>query len=157
MKDLLDSVDLNTYGLRRTALNETITLDAEETTIDPLKPTMVNAGVVEEDKDPLDEILKEFNQRWFNGWEATPDDQKMKLISVAHAVAEDEDYKSLVVGNPDQQAVDALMVQIIDRIIRKKRKGDMSLYKEYQQNEGFKVDFRSVITRMLSDLDYLQA
>ena len=157
LKDLLDSVDLNTYGLRRTALNEAITLDAEETTIDPLKPTMVNAGVVEEDKDPLDEILKEFNQRWFNGWEATPDDQKMKLISVAQAVAEDEDYKSLVVGNPDQQAVDALMVQIIDRIIRKKRKGDMSLYKEYQQNEGFKVDFRSVITRMLSDLDYLQA
>ena len=157
LKDLLDSVDLNTYGLRRTALNETITLDAGETTIDPLKPTMVNAGVVEEDKDPLDEILKEFNQRWFNGWEATPDDQKMKLISVAQAVAEDEDYKSLVVGNPDQQAVDALMVQIIDRIIRKKRKGDMSLYKEYQQNEGFKVDFRSVITRMLSDLDYLQA
>ena len=157
LKDLLDSVDLNTYGLRRTALNEAITLDAGETTIDPLKPTMVNAGVVEEENDPLDEILKEFNQRWFNGWEATPDDQKMKMISVAQAVAEDEDYKSLVVGNPDQQAVDALMVQIIDRIIRKKRKGDMSLYKEYQQNEGFKADFRSVITRMLSDLDYLQA
>lgn len=89
--------------------------------------------------------------------DATPDDQKMKMISVAQAVAEDEDYKSLVVGNPDQQAVDALMVQIIDRIIRKKRKGDMSLYKEYQQNEGFKVDFRSVITRMLGDLDYLHA
>lgn len=157
LKDLLDSVDLNTYGLRRTALNEAITLDAEETTIDPLKPTMVNAGVVEEDKDPLDEILKEFNQRWFNGWEATPDDQKMKLVSVAQAVAADEDYQTLVVGNPDQQAVDALMVTIIDRIMRKKRKGDNSLYKEYQQNEGFKADFRSVITRMLGDLDYLQA
>ena len=157
LKDLLDSVDLNTYGLRRTALNETITLDAGETTIDPLKPTMVNAGAVEEEKDPLDEILKEFNQRWFNGWDATPDDQKMKMISVAQAVADDEDYRTLVVGNPDQQAVDALMVQIIDRIIRQKRKGDMSLYKEYQQNEGFKADFRSVITRMLSDLDYLTA
>lgn len=76
---------------------------------------------------------------------------------MAQAVAADEDYKTLVVGNPDQQAVDALMIEIIDRIIRKKRKGDMSLYKEYQQNEGFKVDFRSVITRMLGDLDYLQA
>ena len=155
LKDLLDSVDLNTYGLRRTALNEAITLDSSETTIDPLKPTMVNAGSEEEVKDPLDVILQEFNNRWFNGWEATPDDQKMKLVSVAQAVAADEDYQTLVVGNPDQQAVDALMVQIIDRIIRKKRKGDMSLYKEYQQNEGFKVDFRSVITRMLSDLDYL--
>ena len=157
LKDLLDSVDLNTYGLRRTALNEAITLDAEETTIDPLKPTMVNAGSEEEDKDPLDVILQEFNNRWFNGWEATPDDQKMKLVSVAQAVAADEDYQTLVVGNPDQQAVDALMITIIDRIMRKKRKGDNSLYKEYQQNEGFKADFRSVITRMLSDLDYLQA
>lgn len=157
LKDLLDSVDLNTYGLRRTALNEAIALDSGETTIDPLKPTMVNAGSEVEVKDPLDVILQEFNNRWFNGWEATPDDQKMKLVSVAQAVAADEDYQTLVVGNPDQQAVDALMVQIIDRIIRKKRKGDMSLYKEYQQNEGFKVDFRSVITRMLSDLDYLQA
>ena len=156
MKDLLDSVDLNTYGLRRTALNETITLDAGEATIDPLKPTMVNAGGGEETKDPLDQILQEFNNRWFNGWDATPDDQKTKLISVAQAVADDEDYQTLVVGNPDQQAVDALMITIIDRIMRKKRKGDNSLYKEYQQNEGFKADFRSVITRMLSDLDYLR-
>ena len=157
LKDLLDSVDLNTYGLRRTALNEAITLDAGETTIDPLKPTMVNAGSEVEVKDPLDVILQEFNNRWFNGWDATPDDQKMKLVSVAQAVAADEDYQTLVVGNPDQQAVDALMVTIIDRIMRKKRKGDNSLYKEYQQNEGFKADFRSVITRMLGDLDYLQA
>lgn len=157
LKDLLDSVDLNTYGLRRTALNEAITLDAGETTIDPLKPTMVNAGSEVEVKDPLDVILQEFNNRWFNGWDATPDDQKMKLISVAQAVAADEDYQTLVVGNPDQQAVDDLMITIIDKIMRKKRKGDNSLYKEYQQNEGFKADFRSVITRMLSDLDYLQS
>ncbi len=155
MKDLLDSVDLNTYGLRRTALNETITLDTGEATIDPLKPKMVNAGSEETTKDPLDEILKEFNQRWFTGWNATPEDQKMKFVSVAQAVAEDEDYKSLVVGNPDQQAVDALMIEIIDRIIRQKRKGDNSLYKEYQQNESFKAGFRNVVMRMLGNLDYL--
>ena len=74
---------------------------------------------------------------------------------MAKAVSEDDDYKTLVIGNPDQQAVDALMVEIIDRIIRQKRKGDMSLYKEYQQNEGFKDGFRSVVVRMLGNLDYL--
>ena len=62
-----------------------------------------------------------------------------------------EDYQNLVVGNPDQQAVDDLMAKIIDGIIRQKRKGDMSLYKEYQQNEGFKVNFRDLIIRMVSD------
>lgn len=157
MKDLLDSVDLNTYGLRRTALNEPIALDAAETTLDPLKPVMVNAGGDDEpEKDPLEQILKEFNERWFKGWDATPDDQKAKLINVAKAVAADEDYQTLVVGNPDQQAVAEAMVAIVDRIMRKQRKGDLSLYKEYQQNEGFKHNFINIIDKMLSDLDYVR-
>ena len=154
MKDLLDSVDLNTYGLRRTALNESITLDAGEASMDPLKPKMVSAGGEDVTKDPLDEILKEFNNRWFKGWDATPDDQKMKLVSVAQAVAADDDYQKLVVGNPDQQAVNTVMIEIIDRIIRQKRKGDNSLYKEYQQNESFKADFRNIVMTMLGNLDY---
>ena len=154
MKDLLDSVDLNTYGLRRTALNESITLDAGEASMDPLKQKMVSAGGEDVTKDPLDEILKEFNNRWFKGWDATPDDQKMKLVSVAQAVAADDDYQKLVVGNPDQQAVNTVMIEIIDRIIRQKRKGDNSLYKEYQQNESFKADFRNIVMTMLGNLDY---
>jgi len=156
IKDLLDSVDLNTYGLRRTALNETIVLDPGESTIDPLKPTMVNAGPTDEPaKDPLDEIIKEFNEHWFRGWEATPDDQKEKLVNITKAVVNDADYQNLVIGNPDQQAVEAAMAMIIDRIIRQKRKGDMSLYREYQQNDAFKAGFRTLITRMLANVEYL--
>lgn len=156
IKDLLDSIDLNTYGLRRTALNETIVLDAGESTIDPLKPTMVNGGPGEDPvKDPLDEIIKEFNEHWFNGWDATPADQKEKLVNIAKAIAADENYRKLVIGNPDQQAVEEAMGTIIDRIIRQKRKGDMSLYREYQQNAAFKDGFRTLITRMLDNLEYL--
>jgi type I restriction enzyme R subunit len=151
IKDLLDSVDLNTYGLRRTSLNETIELDSGEATFDPNKPVMVNAGSDDEPKDDLDTILKEFNERWFKGWQATPEEQKAKIYSISKAVAENEDYKNLVVGNPDKQAVDDLMAKIIDSVIRQKRKGDMSLYKEYQQNDGFKVNFRELITRMVSE------
>ena len=95
------------------------------------------------------------NEHWFKGWDATPEDQKEKLVNITRAVAEDEDYKNLVIGNPDQQAVDAAMAIIIDRIIRQKRKGDMSLYREYQQNDAFKAGFRTLITRMLDNLDYL--
>lgn len=156
MGDLLDSVDLNTYGLRRTSLNETVILDSEETTVDPDKPAMAGAGGKDEDTDPLDEIIKEFNERWFKGWNATPDEQKTKIVGVAKAVADDEDYQSMVVGNPDQQAVEEAMINIIDRIMRRQRKGDMSLYKEYQHNEGFKHNFIGVIGRMLSDLDYVR-
>ena len=117
----------------------------------------MNAGGGEEVvKDPLDQILKEFNEKWFKGWDATPDDQKAKIINITQAVANDEDYKSLVVGNPDKQAVAKAMDDIIDKIIRQKRKGDQSLYKEYLHNESFKYNFRELITRMLSNLDYLR-
>ena len=66
-------------------------------------------------------------------------------------MTEDKDYQELIVGNPDQESVDKLMGKIIDGIIRKKRSGDMSLYREYQQNEGFKANFRNLIVRMVSD------
>ena len=156
IKDLLDSVDLNTYGLRRTALNETIGLDSGEATLDPNKPVMVNADANNEDpKDKLDKILKEFNERWFKGWQATPDDQRAKLLSMAKAVTENEDYKTMVVGNPDQQAVDEIYAKIIDSIVRQKRKGDMSLYKEYQQNEGFKTNFQNLLIRMVENMEFL--
>lgn len=152
IKDLFDYVDLNTYGLRRTALNETIGLDAGETTVDPNKPVMVNAGNNEEKpKSPLDIIVEEFNERWFKGWDASPEDQKAKLISVSKAVTEDKDYQQLIVGNPDKESVDKLMGKIIDGVIRKKRSGDMSLYREYQQNEGFKANFRNLIVSIISD------
>ncbi|MBO7255086.1 MAG: hypothetical protein J6U79_01760 [Paludibacteraceae bacterium] len=124
---------------------------------DPNKPVMVNAGGNDDEPtDPLDVILADFNERWFKGWEATPDDQKAKIIGVAKAVADDEDYQTLVVGNPDQQAVAEAMIIIVDRIMRKQRKGDMSLYKEYQQNEGFKHNFIGVIDRMLGNLEYIR-
>lgn len=156
LKDLLDSVDLNTYGLRRTSLNETIQLDACESIVDPNKAVMVNAGNMEEEpKETLDAILRDFNERWFKGWNATPDDQRSKLISIAKAIVEDEDY-SLVVGNPDQQAVETIFNNITDRIVRQKRKGDMSLYKEYHQNEGFRTNFINLLRRILCNQDYLR-
>ncbi|WP_295057228.1 DEAD/DEAH box helicase family protein [uncultured Fibrobacter sp.] len=157
VKDLLDSVDLNTYGLRRTALNEKIVLDAGEAIIDPNKPVMVNAGDDKNDpKAALDEILKEFNERWFHGWQATPDDQKTKLVSIAKAVKNNEQYREFVVGNPDPQTSSDKMNEILDSVVRQQRKSDNSLYKSYQQDESFKADFRNLIIRMLDNLDYLQ-
>lgn len=153
MKDLLDNVDLNTYGLRRTALNETISLDDSETVVDPNKAAMAGAGGDEVETDFLEEIVKAFNESHFKGWDATPDDQKAKLVSIVTSIAMDDEYKTLVVGNPDPEATETALNNIIDRIIRKKRTGDMSLYKQYQQSEDFKANMRHVLTRMLNTLD----
>ena len=58
LKNLLDSVDLNTYGLRRTGLNEKIELDSSETILDPTKAAMAGAGTSDDDKGELDVILQ---------------------------------------------------------------------------------------------------
>lgn len=39
-------------------------------------------------------------------------------------------------------------LNLTDRIVRKQRQKDMSLYKEYM-NEDFKINFRSLVTRMI--------
>lgn len=150
LKDLLDNVDLNTYGLRRTALNQTVELDDTETVVDPNKAAMAGAGGDDVAYDSLEVIVRTFNELHFNGWEATPDDQKAKLVSIATAITKHEDYANLVVGNPDPDAVETTLNKIIDRVIREKRTGDMSLYKQYQQNEDFKEQMRHVLTRMLN-------
>lgn len=153
LNDLLDSIDLNTYGARRTALNQHIELDSEESTIDPLKPTMVNAGEDDGEKDPLDEIVKEFNERYFKGWDATPDEQKAKLINLTKQVMADEDYQ-LVVGNPDEQAVSKLMETIIARQIRKMRKGDKTFYSEYKGNDSFQYGVMQAVNGIIANRDY---
>lgn len=106
LKNLLDSVDLNTYGLRRTGLNEKIELDSSETILDPTKAAMAGAGTSDDDKGELDVILQEFNEKWFKGWDTTPEEQKIKLTVIVNTVKQDNDYITLIVGNPDKQAAE---------------------------------------------------
>lgn len=152
LTDLLEKVDLSTYGLQRTALNQSIDLDDSETVLKPTKAAMAGAGPDEPDETLLDKIIKIFNEGNFNGWNATPDDQKAKLISIVKSVTTDPDYNTLVVGNPDPDAVESTLNNVIDRVIRKKRTGDMSLYKQYQQDGEFKSQMRHVIIRMVNTI-----
>ncbi|MBO7598807.1 MAG: type I restriction endonuclease subunit R [Bacteroidales bacterium] len=154
LHDLLENVDLNTYGLRRTALQEKVILDPAATVINPDDPKMAGVHGLDPEIDTLDQIIKDFNERWFQGWNTTPDDQKATLIILANAVMNDAAYKSQIVGNPDSEAVTIAMNEIIDRAIRRQKSADMSLYKEYYQNEGFKDHFRLLINRMINERLY---
>ena len=100
------------------------------------------------DKEELDVILQEFNEKWFKGWDTTPEEQKVKFTAIVNAVKQDNGYITLIVGNPDKQAAEEALDKIIDRIVRRQRQKDISLYKEYM-NEEFKINFRSLVTRMI--------
>lgn len=150
LDELLNSVDLSTYGLERVKLNANIGLDATETELDPQNPNPRTAFGGGEDEDPLDLIVRSFNERWFQNWEATPDEQRVKFVSIARHVQQDPNFQLQYVTNPDTQNRDLALTKMISDAINKQRKTELELYKMYSQDEGFKQVMQDTIRRMLS-------
>lgn len=57
LSGLMESVDMNTYALRRTATNQKIELEAAATILDPNSPNMADAGSDDPTRSQLDTII----------------------------------------------------------------------------------------------------
>jgi len=146
---LLNSVDLSTYGLERVKLNSSIGLDESETEVDPQNPNPRGAHGGESEKDDLDLIIKSFNERWFQGWEATPDEQRAKFVNLAQKMKEHSDFKEKYADNSDLQNREIAFSKIFDEVMGKQRKNELDLYRLVSQDEGFKIAMQDTIKRML--------
>jgi len=155
LDELLESVDLSTYGLERTKLREEIGLDSSESEVDPQNPNPRGVPPDEPDVDTLDEIIKAFNERWFQGWDATPEEQRVKFINVAKHVMDDPSYESQVANNPDKQNSRLALEKLIQNAVNKERRRELDLYKSYAQDPEFKRAFDASIARLLSQSDDL--
>ncbi|NVO12395.1 MAG: type I restriction endonuclease subunit R, partial [Bacteroidales bacterium] len=152
LDELLNSVDLSTYGLERVKLNTSIGLDDSETELDPQNPNPRGAHGGEIIEDPLDLIIKSFNERWFQGWEATPEEQRVKFVNIAQGVRSHPDYQEKYADNPDEQNRNIAFLKIFDDVMAKQRKTELDLYRLLSKDEAFKVAMQDTIKRML-DLD----
>ena len=148
LDELLESVDLSTYGLERVKLKQSIGLDASDSELDPQNPNPRGPGPGGP-KDPLDEIIKAFNERWFAGWEATPEEQRIKFINIARQVFKNPDYHMKVVDNLDEQNSRIALENMISKAVGKERKKELDLYKRYAQDPEFKRAFDFSIMRIL--------
>jgi len=146
---LLNSVDLSTYGLERVKLNTSIGLDASETEVDPQNANPRGAHGGESEKDELDLIIKSFNERWFQGWEATPDEQRAKFVNLAQKMKEHSDFKEKYADNLDSQNREFAFNKIFDEVMGKQRKSELDLYRLISKDEGFKQAMQDTIKRML--------
>ena len=104
-------------------------------------------------EDLLDEIIKVFNQRWFAGWEATPEEQRIRFINIAQHVFRNPNYQTQVVDNQDEQNSRIALEKMIRLAVSHERKRELDLYKRYTQDPEFKRDFDSSIMRLLSIQD----
>ena len=157
LDELLNSVDLSTYGLERSRLNAEIGLDASETGVEPQNPNLRGYFPGGGEKGSLDDIVKAFNERHFAGWEATPEEQKVKLINIARHVMRHADYKAQVEDNPDTQNRQLALEKLIQNAIGTERKRELDLYKRYASDPDFKRAFDATIAQVLvaSQVDLL--
>ena len=153
LDELLENVDLSTYGLERIKLKQHIGLDDSDSELDPQNPNVRGAHNDEGPKDPLEVIIQAFNQRWFSGWEATPEEQRIKFINIVRHVFRNPNYQMQVANNQDEQNSRIALEKMISQAVSQERKREIDLYKRYAQDPEFKRAFDLSITRLLSIKD----
>lgn len=149
LDELLNSVDLSTYGLERVKLNESIILDESETELDPQNPNPRGAHGNDKEEDPLDIIINSFNERWFQGWEATPEDQRIKFVTLGKYIQAHPDYQTKVADNRDVLNRDLAFKKILDEVMSKQRKSELDLYRLYAKDDAFYQAFLDTMKRMV--------
>lgn len=153
LDELLNSVDLSTYGLERVQLNSAIALDDSESELDPQNPNPRGYRGDEPQEDPLDEIIATFNERFFSGWDATPQEQRVKFLNIARHVIQNPNFQAQVVDNQDEQNRRIALEQLIQQAISQERRRELDLYKRYASDPEFKRAFDVSIMKLLSQTD----
>ena len=148
---LLDSVDLTTYGLERVKIGHTIGLDDSDSEIDPPNANP-RGGHDDPETDPLDMIVAAFNERYFNGWDATPEEQRIKLINILNHAMSDPAFQDKVVANPDQQNRRIASEALFEKAMRNERRREIDLYKKYASDDDFKSGLHEALMRMMEQM-----
>jgi type I restriction enzyme R subunit len=149
INELLETVDLSTYGLQRVKLNQSIGLDSSETEVDPQNPNPRGAHDGDEDKDPLDEIIRMFNERWFQGWSATPEEQRVKLVHIADSIKAHPDFEEKYKNNPDVQNREIAFAKIFEDVMLQNRRNELELYKLLANDDSFKKAMQQSLRRVV--------
>jgi type I restriction enzyme R subunit len=146
---LLNSVDLSTYGLERVKLNVAIGLDASETELEPQNPNPRGAHD-DPESDPLDIIIKAFNERWYQGWDVAPDEQKVKFLNLARNMKAHPDFKEKYSDNADHQNREIAFKKIFDDVMAKQRKNELDLYRLISKDDAFRIALQDTLKRILA-------
>ncbi|WP_299872811.1 type I restriction endonuclease subunit R [uncultured Cocleimonas sp.] len=145
--ELLETVDLSTYGLERTKLNHGIGLDETGTEVQPQNPSPRGVHGGDEEEDPLDEIIRTFNERWFQGWSATPEEQRVKLVHLADSIKAHPDFDEKYKNNPDTTNREIAFSKIFEEVMLNNRRKELELYKLYVGDAAFKKSMQESLRR----------
>ncbi len=148
---LLDSVDLSTYGLERTKINQSIDLDDANSELTPQNPNPRGTHGGDEDKDPLDEIIRSFNERFYAGWDETPEEARVRFVSLAKSIMASKGFKEKVAENPDRQTSNLALEEMLKKAMLNKRKAHVEEYKKFTKDEAYFQGVFDLMRRMIDN------
>lgn len=99
------------------------------TELAPQNPNLRGVNDPDEARDPLDGIIREFNERWFQGWRATPEEQQVKFLSLADSIRAHPDFEEKYQQNPDTHNQMLAFEKIFEDVMLKTRRTELELDK----------------------------
>lgn len=150
LDELLEAVDLSSYGLERTKLNHEIGLDESDTELTPQNPNPRGNRDGDPETDPLDEIIRSFNERWFQGWSATPEEQRVKFVNIVNSIRAHPDYTAKYEANTDPYNRGLALEKMLQDVMLKRRKDELELYKLFASDPAFKFAWSQNIEQVLN-------
>ncbi|MGP5102189.1 hypothetical protein ACTXMV_11285 [Psychrobacter celer] len=94
--------------------------------------------------------MEEFNERWFENWHATPEEQRFKLVNLVKRIQEHQDFKYKYNSLEDEQARKLEFANIVKEIVVSDRRKEVDFYKKFVSDENFQMAFMHSL-RMLVD------
>lgn len=137
-------------ALERVKLNHPIELDYSETELDPQNPNPRGAYGGDEQRDPLDDIIRSFNERWFQGWPGTSEEKRVKLFSIAKKMQNHADFEEKYNNNQDIHTKDLAFAKIFDEVLLQNRRDELELYKLLAKDPAFKAAMQQSLRRIIS-------
>lgn len=147
--DLLEKVDLNSYALAITQDEHNIKLSDETGVFEPSNQNPHGTHDDDRQKDELDNIVKAFNERWFNDWGNTPEERKVRFVAIVESIRQHKDYqdKYLVIQDPIIRS--QIFSDIVKDVMRNRREQEMEIYKQFVKDLAFQKSLIGGLERVV--------
>ncbi len=124
-------------------------LDETDSELDPTNPNPRGTHGGEDEKDPLDQIIQNFNERWFQGWEATPEEQRVKFLSIMKNIQDHPDFETKYRNNQDADNRALAFEKIFEEVMLERRRQDLELYRLVASDGAFKSSMQQSLRNLI--------